>query len=128
MLDILHFQGNHMPDGAESIAGEKLTLENVSPKHAGTYTCTAANGNGSPVSNRITVNIEYKPIVELEEDKKRIKIHNFGSKYSLSINSVEREDYGSYSCHASNSLGSTTAVQEISGKIRKRANNMLSTT
>ena len=61
------FQGKHMPDGTESIAGEKMTLENVSPKDAGTYTCTAANGNGSPVSNRIIVNIEYKPIVELEE-------------------------------------------------------------
>jgi hypothetical protein len=141
-----------MPDGAESIAGEKMTLENVSPKDAGTYTCTAANGNGSPVSNRIIVNIEYKPIVELEEvfvhtqagnkveivckvhghphpavewmkdgevikkDEERMKIHHFGSKYSLSIKSVEREDYGLYSCQASNYLGSSTAVQEISGK------------
>eukprot|EP00090_Calanus_glacialis_P045754 TRINITY_DN8695_c0_g1_i4.p1 TRINITY_DN8695_c0_g1~~TRINITY_DN8695_c0_g1_i4.p1 ORF type:complete len:487 (+),score=100.92 TRINITY_DN8695_c0_g1_i4:183-1643(+) len=145
-------EGKHMPDGTESIAGEKITLENVSPKHAGTYTCTAANGNGSPVSNRIVVNIEYKPIVELEEvfvhtqagnkveivckvhghphpavewrkdgevikkDKKRLKIHHFGSKHSLSIKSVKREDYGSYSCQASNYLGSTTALQEISGK------------
>ena len=37
MLGILHFQGKHMPDGRESIAGEKLTLENVSPKHGGIY-------------------------------------------------------------------------------------------
>ena len=146
-----------MPDGTESIAGEKITLENVSPKDAGTYTCTAANGNGSPVSNRIIVNIEYKPIVELEEvfvhtqagnkveivckvhghphpavewrkdgevikkDEERMKIQRFGSKYSLAIKSVEREDYGSYSCQASNYLGSTTAVQEISGKSRNRA-------
>ena len=64
MIDILHFQGKHMPDGRESNEGEKLTLENVSPKHAGTYKCTADNGNGNPVSNRIIVNIEYKPTVE----------------------------------------------------------------
>jgi hypothetical protein len=53
-----------MPDGRESIAGEKLTLENVSPNHAGTYKCIADNGNGIKVSNIIIVNIEYKPTVE----------------------------------------------------------------
>eukprot|EP00092_Neocalanus_flemingeri_P087809 GFUD01110874.1.p1 GENE.GFUD01110874.1~~GFUD01110874.1.p1 ORF type:complete len:497 (+),score=131.98 GFUD01110874.1:127-1617(+) len=60
-------EGKQMPDGEESIEGEKMTLVNVSPEHAGTYKCTASNGNGNPVSNRIIVNIEYKPEIELEE-------------------------------------------------------------
>jgi len=145
-------EGKRMPDGEESIAGEKLTLENVSPKHAGTYKCTASNGNGNPVSNIIIVNIEYKPEIELEEvfvhtvtgnkveivckvvgsphptvEWKRngemiknevtgITIHHAGSQHSLVIESVTSTDYGSYSCHAGNKLGSAEAVLQISGK------------
>ena len=55
-----------------------MTLENVSPKHAGTYTCTAANGNGNPLWRKDG------------EVIKKDKNPPFGSKYSLSINSVER--------------------------------------
>ena len=143
-----------MPDGEESIAGEKLTLENVSPKHAGTYKCTASNGNGNPVSNIIIVKIEYKPEIELEEvfvhtvtgnkveivckvvgsphptvEWKRngemiknevtgITIHHAGSQHSLVIESVTSTDYGSYSCHAGNKLGSAEAVLQISGNVQ----------
>ena len=41
----------------------------------------------------------------------RIKTHHHGQIHSLSI-----QDHGSYSCHATNYLGSATATHEISGK------------
>ena len=81
MLDILHFQGKHMPDGRESNEGEKLTLENVSPKHGGIYKCTADNGNGNKVSNRIIVNIEYKPTVEPRQGQ--MTQHSSGQKLTI---------------------------------------------
>jgi len=145
-------EGKRMPNGEESITGEKITLENVSAAHAGTYKCTAANGNGHPVSNRIIVNIEYKPIVELEEvfvhtkagnkveiickvighphptvewrkdgdvinkNEARMQMNHYGKQHSLSIESVQKEDYGSYKCGATNYLGSAEAIQQISGK------------
>ena len=143
-----------MPNGEESITGENITLENVSAAHAGTYQCTAANGNGHPVSNRIIVIIEYKPIVELEEvfvhtkagnkveivckvlghphptvewrkdgevikkNEARMHLNHYGKRHSLSIESVQKEDYGSYACRATNYLGSAEAIQQISGKCR----------
>jgi len=133
-------EGKRMPNGEESITGEKITLENVSAAHAGTYQCTAANGNGHPVSNRIIVIIEYKPIVELEEvfvhtktgnkveivckvighphptvkwrkdgevikkNEARLHLNHYGKQHSLSIESVEKEDYGSYACRATKYL------------------------
>ena len=135
------------PDGEERIAGERITLYAVRAKDAGTYTCTADNGQGKPVSHRILLNIEYRPTVQLEEvfvhtvelvctvhgyphpdtlwrkdgeviktNDDRIKTRHHGKTHSLSFQSVQRKDYGSYSCHATNYLGSATAAHEISGK------------
>merc|ERR1712106_1228079 len=100
----------------------------------------------------IIVNIEYKPIVVLEEvfvhtkagnkveivckvighphptvewrkdgivikkNEARVHLNHYGKQHSLSIESVQKEDYGSYACRATNYLGFVEATQQISGK------------
>jgi len=61
------------------------------------------------------------PKVEWELEGKRVptnervKISNYGSRHTLSISQVQREDFGRYVCKASNSLDSTHKVVELSG-------------
>ena len=45
----------------------------------------------------------------------RVKQSNIGSRHTLVINKVSRQDFGKYSCRASNNLGSQHKVIELSG-------------
>lgn len=51
----------------------------------------------------------------IKEDKNKIKFQNVHTKHSLIISSVEKEDFGLYSCHAASEKGSATQTLEISG-------------
>lgn len=48
-------------------------------------------------------------------DNSRVKQSNIGSRHTLVITSVQRSDFGSYSCRASNNLGTQHRVIELSG-------------
>jgi len=52
---------------------------------------------------------------ELSNKSQKVKIANLGSKHTLTIPSVEKEDFGKYTCQASNSLGSQQHVIEMTG-------------
>lgn len=56
-----------MPDGRMTLEGNRLTFENVNRKHSGTYECRANNGYGTDATERIVVDVEYVPEVEVEE-------------------------------------------------------------
>jgi len=45
----------------------------------------------------------------------RVKIANLGSRHTLMISQVNSEDFGKYTCQASNSLGSSQRMIEMSG-------------
>ena len=49
------------------------------------------------------------------ETKSNVRIRNTGHRHSLTINAVEKEDFGEYSCMATNSLGTMEKNIEISG-------------
>jgi len=50
------------------------------------------------------------------ETKNNVRISNTGHRHSLTINAVKKEDFGEYSCMATNSLGTMEKTIEISGK------------
>ena len=56
-----------MPDGREMVEGTVLSFEKVTRRHAGTYICTANNGFGRNITDKIHVDVEYIPEVEVEE-------------------------------------------------------------
>lgn len=62
-----------------------------------------------------------KPKVEWKKDGQpiveggKIKLLNMHSKHSLIIKSVEKSDFGEYTCHASSERGSASETLEISG-------------
>lgn len=72
-------QGNPQPVLTWSKKGEKavhttidesrsaLSLENVNESHADTYSCTAKNGVGNPVTNEFVIVIKFKPRVVIKK-------------------------------------------------------------
>ena len=61
------FQGKSMPNGRETMRGSELTFVNVNRRHSGTYVCKADNGFSVAAEDKITVDVEYKPEVIVEE-------------------------------------------------------------
>lgn len=59
--------GKRMPDGSNVMKGDELNFINVNHRHSGIYTCTADNGFGEPVKEKIEVSVEFEPEVEVEE-------------------------------------------------------------
>ena len=59
--------GKRLPDGRKELAADELNYVKVDHHHSGTYVCTADNGFGEPVKEKIEVDIEYAPEVEVEE-------------------------------------------------------------
>lgn len=53
-----------------------------------------------------------------DEDHANIEIKNMGHKHTLSIDGVNKEDYGTYHCEAVNSLGKAKQQLEISGNAK----------
>ena len=47
----------------------------------------------------------------------RVKYTNIGSRHTLVIEHVKKEDFGKYSCKATNNLGSQQRVIELSGML-----------
>ena len=63
----LFFQNKKLPDGSAQIEATELSFKNVNRHHSGTYVCTANNGFGKAVKEKIHVEVEYSPEVEVEE-------------------------------------------------------------
>ena len=61
------FQNKKLPDGSAQIEATELSFKNVNRHHSGTYVCTANNGFGKAVKEKIHVEVEYSPEVEVEE-------------------------------------------------------------
>ena len=61
------FQGKSMPNGRETMRGSELTFVNVNRRHSGTYVCKSDNGFSVAAEDKITVDVEYKPEVIVEE-------------------------------------------------------------
>ena len=69
--------GNPKPKLAWTKKGEKgehttiddsksiMSLQNVDESHSETYTCTARNGIGNPVSSEFQILVKYKPKIVL---------------------------------------------------------------
>eukprot|EP00092_Neocalanus_flemingeri_P092570 GFUD01117529.1.p1 GENE.GFUD01117529.1~~GFUD01117529.1.p1 ORF type:complete len:486 (+),score=120.08 GFUD01117529.1:165-1622(+) len=142
--------GKVMPDGSSEMEGDIVIFSDVSRKHAGTYMCSASNGNGQGASKQVEVVVQYSPEVEVTEvfvhtqtgdeaeivcrvhavpkptiiwskdgqelsPSQRVKMANIGSRHTLTISQVQKEDFGKYSCQASNSLGSDQHTIEMTG-------------
>ena len=60
-------QNKKLPDGRQELRATELSFKNVNKHHAGTYVCTADNGFGQVVKEKITLDVEYSPEVEVEE-------------------------------------------------------------
>ncbi|XP_059095323.1 lachesin-like isoform X2 [Tigriopus californicus] len=60
-------RGKSMPSGEKTIEASELTFTNVGRRHSGTYICTADNGFSQEVQDKIEVEVEYQPDVEVEE-------------------------------------------------------------
>ena len=56
-----------MPDGSPSMEGSEITFTNVNRNHAGVYKCKADNGFGAETTEKISVDVEYIPEVDVEE-------------------------------------------------------------
>merc|ERR1712223_289248 len=56
-----------LPDGREKLDASEITFRKVNKHHAGTYVCTANNGFGQEVKEKIHLDVEYKPEVDVEE-------------------------------------------------------------
>jgi len=59
--------GKKLPDGSMKMRADELNFLNVNHRHSGVYVCTADNGFGEPVKEKIEVNVEFQPEVEVEE-------------------------------------------------------------
>lgn len=51
----------------ESLPEETITIDKVSRKHSGDYTCTVSNGNGTD-KQTITIIVEYEPEIEISNE------------------------------------------------------------
>eukprot|EP00092_Neocalanus_flemingeri_P043933 GFUD01048575.1.p1 GENE.GFUD01048575.1~~GFUD01048575.1.p1 ORF type:complete len:486 (+),score=106.52 GFUD01048575.1:30-1487(+) len=142
--------GKVMPDGSSEMEGDIVIFSDVSRKHAGTYMCSASNGNGQGASKQVEVVVQYSPEVEVTEvfvhtqtgdeaaivcrvhavpkptiiwskdgqelsPSQRVKMANIGSRHTLTISQVQKEDFGKYSCQASNSLGGDQRTITMTG-------------
>jgi len=131
--------GKKLEGGDEKVTGDTMTLLRVTPEEAGVYICTATNQHSRPVSRRISVYVEHQPKVELEEmvvqadgavevvcmvtgwPKPRVEwrrdgvvttkgSRRTGQRHTLM---VSPGDFGGYSCHATNKLGTAQAETPI---------------
>jgi len=59
--------------------------------------------------------VTWKKDGQLVKQDSRLQLTNIHSKHTLTISQVERSDFGSYSCQASSSSGSTQQDIQISG-------------
>jgi len=142
--------GKMMPDGSSEIESDVVILSKVTRKHAGTYRCSASNGQGNGVSKEVQVVVQYTPEVDITEmfvhtksgdeaeivcevhaapmatvvwskngqklsSSQRVKIDHSGSRHTLTINQVQKEDFSTYTCKATNSFGSDQKMIEVSG-------------
>lgn len=60
-----------LPSGLMEEEGLSITLEEVDRHVEGTYVCTADNGIGDPVSDMLSVAVEYQPEIITEKDMVR---------------------------------------------------------
>lgn len=69
-----------LPDGKEKLDASEITFRKVNKHHAGTYVCTANNGFGQEVKEKIHLDVEFSPEVEVEEyfihatEKKQVEL------------------------------------------------------
>ena len=66
-ITIFPLQNKKLPDGREELDAEEITFHRVTKHHAGTYVCKADNGFGQEVKERIHLDVEFSPEVEVEE-------------------------------------------------------------
>lgn len=59
--------GKKFPDGQKTMLGNTITFVETNRHHAGVYTCTAENSEGSPAKGVINLEITYEPEVEVEQ-------------------------------------------------------------
>ena len=64
---IIFLQNKKLPDGKEKLDASEITFRKVNKHHAGTYVCTANNGFGQEVKEKIHLDVEFSPEVEVEE-------------------------------------------------------------
>ena len=60
-------QNKKLPDGRDKIEGNEISFRKVDRHHSGTYVCTANNGYGQEVREKIHLEVEFAPEVEVEE-------------------------------------------------------------
>ncbi|GLH04579.1 Lachesin, partial [Gryllus bimaculatus] len=53
-------KNNLLPSGDKSVEGFSITIEQATRHHAGVYECTASNGVGEPVTQRITLHVQWE--------------------------------------------------------------------
>ena len=69
-----------LPDGKEKLDASEITFRKANKHHARTYVCTANNGFGQEVKEKIHLDVEFSPEVEVEEyfihatEKKQVEL------------------------------------------------------
>ncbi|XKL66239.1 hypothetical protein PGB90_009659 [Kerria lacca] len=97
----------------EVVVGENLTLSKVNRSDMGIYLCLARSSVPPIMSKRFTVKVNYEPI--MQNAKVHIAetiINEFTTEMSLIIKTLEKKDFGEYTCISENTIGRTE------GKIR----------
>lgn len=59
--------GKRLPDGRHELEADELSFQNVDRHHSGIYVCTANNGYGESVKEKIEIEVEYPPEVTAEQ-------------------------------------------------------------
>ena len=54
----------HVPTTVQDFVGSTLPLKEVNQRSAGGYLCIASNGHPPSISKRVTVDVNYKPMVQ----------------------------------------------------------------
>ncbi|KAL1124480.1 hypothetical protein AAG570_001106 [Ranatra chinensis] len=60
-------KGMNMPTGEDSIQASSLTIDSVSKRHSGAYTCTARNSEATDKAT-VLVTVQYEPEIEIEKE------------------------------------------------------------
>ncbi|XP_076066165.1 hemicentin-2-like [Oratosquilla oratoria] len=55
--------------GSRTYEANQLEIPSIERSHEGTYVCHADNGIGEPVSSKVIIEVEYSPIVKLDQEK-----------------------------------------------------------
>ncbi|KAK2809778.1 hypothetical protein Q5P01_000491 [Channa striata] len=128
------------------------TITRIDASYSGVYHCEAQNKHGTEQSQPVTVNVTYAPDVEIETTSSEVKEGdtvsftcavkrsnpqpdtytwqkdgaNIGHFQTYVVNRMKPEDSGSYTCTATNTVGTgTSPALQINVKYRPRKTNLL---